>query len=304
MELVRFDLQQQENPEITGVQYQQGTLAGFEVREYLLAKWGRMCAYCDATGVPLNIDHIQPRARGGSNRVSNLTLACIPCNQAKDSMPIEEFVANPARRQRITAQAKAPLRDAAVVNSTRWALYRALTATGLTVNTGSGGRTKFNRTRNGLPKSHALDALCAGKTGTVGSYAARVLVAESAGRGSYARTRSDRYGFPRLHLTRNKRHFGFQTGDHVRAVVRSGQKAGVYTGRVAVRASGSFNITTSAGIVQGIRHRHCTLLSRADGWAYTHREEEKRQSRAETETDRRAFFPALKHGVSAAFQDI
>ena len=38
-ELVRFDMQQMENPEISGTEYQQGTLAGYEVREYLLEKW-------------------------------------------------------------------------------------------------------------------------------------------------------------------------------------------------------------------------------------------------------------------------
>ena len=47
-ELVRFDLQQLENPEISGVEYQQGELAGYEVREYLLNKWNRKCAYCEA----------------------------------------------------------------------------------------------------------------------------------------------------------------------------------------------------------------------------------------------------------------
>ncbi len=33
-ELVKFDMQAMDNPEIEGVQYQQGTLAGYEVREY------------------------------------------------------------------------------------------------------------------------------------------------------------------------------------------------------------------------------------------------------------------------------
>jgi hypothetical protein len=33
-EFVRFDMQAIENPEISGVEYQQGTLAGYEVREY------------------------------------------------------------------------------------------------------------------------------------------------------------------------------------------------------------------------------------------------------------------------------
>src|SRR5258708_22209349 len=82
-EVVRFDTQLLEHPEISGTEYQQGELAGYEVREYLLEKWKRRFAYCRATGVPLQIEHILPRARGGTNRVSNLTLACGPCNTTK-----------------------------------------------------------------------------------------------------------------------------------------------------------------------------------------------------------------------------
>ncbi len=83
MELVRFDTQLMQGPGISGVGYQQGTLAGYEVREYLLEKYGRRCVYCDATGAPLQVDHVRPRSKGGSDRVSNLVLACGPCNQAK-----------------------------------------------------------------------------------------------------------------------------------------------------------------------------------------------------------------------------
>src|SRR5579863_2887476 len=43
LELVRFDTQALQNPEISGVEYQQGELIGYEVREYLLVKWGRQC---------------------------------------------------------------------------------------------------------------------------------------------------------------------------------------------------------------------------------------------------------------------
>jgi len=80
LELARFDLQKTTNPEISGTEYQQGTLAGFEAREYLLIKWRRRCAYCDAPGFGpaarrLNIDHIVPRAREGTDRISNLLLA-------------------------------------------------------------------------------------------------------------------------------------------------------------------------------------------------------------------------------------
>ena len=104
MELVRFDTQAMENPEISGVEYQRGTLAGFELREYLLAKWDHACAYCGATEVPLNLDHIVPRARGGSNRVSNLACACILCNEEKGARPVDKFLAD---RPKVLARVKA-----------------------------------------------------------------------------------------------------------------------------------------------------------------------------------------------------
>lgn len=97
-ELVSFDMQQMENPEISGVEYQQGTLAGYELREYVLAKWGRKCAYCDAENVPLNLDHIHAKSKGGSNRASNFTLACIPCNQKKGAQDIRAFLSKDQRR--------------------------------------------------------------------------------------------------------------------------------------------------------------------------------------------------------------
>ena len=46
------------------------------------------------------------------------------------------------------------------------------------------------------------------------------------------------------------------------------QKAGTHIGKVAVRASGSFNVSTTAGVVQGISHKHCSVLHRADGYSY------------------------------------
>jgi len=268
-ELVRFYMQLLQNPAISGIEYQQGTLAGYEVREYLLEKWRRRCAYCDKTDVPLEIEHIQPKSRGGSNRVSNLTLACHDCNEDKDNLPVANFLARqPARLTRILAQAKVPLHDAAAVNSTRWALLQGLKATGLPVETGSGGLTKYNRCRLAIPKTHALDAACVGQVSDVLDWQRPTLSLKCMGRGSYQRTRLDKYGFPRGYMTRQKTVQGFQTCDRVRAQVPGGKTAGSHVGRVAVRASGSFNIQTASGVVQGISHRHCRLLQRNDGYGY------------------------------------
>jgi 5-methylcytosine-specific restriction endonuclease McrA len=160
-ELVKFDTQLMENPEMKGVEYQQGELADYEVREYLLEKWGRQCAYCGAAGVPLEVEHILCCKRGGTNRVSNLTLACKPCNDAKGTQFIQDFLKDtPALLQRILAQTKAPLKDAAAANATRWELYRRLQSLGLPLETGTGGQTKYNRIRRGLAKAHWLDAVC------------------------------------------------------------------------------------------------------------------------------------------------
>ncbi len=121
MELVKFDTQLMEHAEISGVEYQQGTLQGYEVREYLLEKWGRKCAYCDAKGVPFQIEHVYPRSKYGESRVGRLTIACDPCNDKKGTQEITEFLKNdPERLAHILAQMKRPLKDAAVVNATRW----------------------------------------------------------------------------------------------------------------------------------------------------------------------------------------
>jgi 5-methylcytosine-specific restriction endonuclease McrA len=267
----RFDTQLLQNPEISGVEYQQGDLQGYEVREYLQEKWGRKCAYCDAEHTPLTIDHIHPKSTGGSDRVSNLTLACFPCNQRKSNRDVREFLAHDSKRlARIEASRKVPLKDAAAINSTRWALWRDLVSTGLDVEVGSGGRTKYNRKRLSIPKAHCLDAVCVGQVDTLQGWQQQpVLTVKATGRGNYQRTRLTKYGFPRGYLTRSKAAFGFQTGDMVRAVVTKGKKIGSYLGRVAIRASGSFNIQTGNGLVQGIHHRFCTLIQRADGYGYS-----------------------------------
>jgi len=268
-EHVRFDTQVLQNPLIQGVEYQQGELLGYEVREYLLEKWGRKCAYCGTEGVPLQIEHIRAAARGGSDRLSNLTLACRDCNERKGARPVEAFLASkPDRLARIQATAEQPLDAAAAVNTVRWALVRALQAMHLPLELASGGRTKWNRSRLEIPKSHALDAACVGKVETVHGWERPVLVSGAMGRGSYQRTRLTAHGFPRGYLTRQKWVLGFRTGDLVRSVVPAGKNAGVYVGRVAVRASGKFNLQTQAGTVQGIPARTCALLHRADGYAY------------------------------------
>lgn len=270
-ELVRFDTQLMQNPNIQGKEYQQGTLAGYETREYLLEKFGRKCVYCDKQGLPLQIEHIHPRSKGGSNRISNLTLSCEKCNIKKGIKDIKDFLKkDPTRLKRIESLAKKPLADTAAVNATRFKLLKVLKATGLAVETGSGGLTKFNRTQQELEKTHWIDAACVG-TCTPEKLiikGVKPLFIQAVGHGSRQSCRTDKHGFPSRHVPRNKIHFGFQTGDIVKAIVKTGKKVGTYIGKVAIRSSGSFNISTKNGLIQGISYKYCKHIHKKDGYSY------------------------------------
>ncbi len=197
VELVRFDPQKMEKPEISGVEYQQGELAGYEVREYLLEKWDRKCTYCSKENVPLQVEHIIPKTKNGSNRVSNLCLACEKCNQKKGTQSIEQFLAKkPSLLKTILAQAKAPLKDAAAVNATRWKLFNFLKETGLVVTTGTGGQTKFNRQRFKLEKTHFYDAACVGQVDSLEVLSNQSLIITCKGHGGRQKAALNKYGYP------------------------------------------------------------------------------------------------------------
>ena len=266
-ENAKFDTKLMRNPEISGIEYQQGTLQGYEVREYLLEKFGRKCCYCGKENVPLEVEHIIPKSRGGTDRIDNLCLACRDCNQRKGNQTAEEF-----GYPHIQEQVKESLKDASVINATRWKVYDMLKQAGLDVECGTGARTKMNRIRLGLPKTHYFDACCVGESTPSHLYfkTKEVLFIKAKGHGSRSRTNLDRYGFPRGYFARQKFFFGFQTGDMVKAVVPRGKYKGVWFGEVSCRKTGSFDIKGKDGkrIAQGINYRYVQVIQRFDGYTY------------------------------------
>ena len=90
----------------------------------------------------------------------------------------------------------------------------------------------------------------------------------ASGHGNWQMCGVDEHGFPIRHRQRKKVHFGYQTGDLVRAVVPTGARAGTHVGRVLARASGSFDLRTKAGRQAGISYRYCRPIHRNDGYRY------------------------------------
>lgn len=233
-ELVLFDMQAMDKPGIEIAEYQRGTLAGSEIREYLLEKWNRTCSYCGCKNMPLQVEHIHPKSKGGTNRISNLCLACGPCNTKKGAKSVEVFLAKkPEVLKQIQSQVKRPLKDAAAVNSTRWALFNALKKTGLPVSVGTGGRTKWNRIRFGIAKTHWLDAACVGIMDSITVLIDKSMIVTCRGQGGRRKAVLNAFGYPIRHNTLRPI-YGWRTGD----IAKFDGK--LYT--VAPRTTGSFGI--------------------------------------------------------------
>jgi 5-methylcytosine-specific restriction endonuclease McrA len=262
VEVVRFDTQKLQHPEIRGIAYQHGALFGYELGEYLLLNFHHTCAYCHgASGDPiLEVEYIVPKSRGGTDWVSNLAIACRTCNQAKGNRTAEEF-----GHPEVHAQVRKPLRHAAAVNSTRWALWHRLRALELPVETGAGGRTKHTRTRLGYPKAHWIDAACVGESGARVQLDPSwpVLTIRAMGDGKRQRCGTDKQGFPIRHAARAKRYRGFGTGDLVRAQVPRGESRGRHWGHISIRHRPSVRLSRF-----DIHRQYLHLLQRADGYGY------------------------------------
>lgn len=268
MELVRFDTQKLHNPEIDGAEYQQGELFGYEVREYLLEKYSRECAYCGAKDVPMEVEHIRPKSKGGSDKISNLCIACHKCNQKKADKDVAEFLKKkPYVLKRVLAQAKAPLLDAAAVNTTRWKLFETLKAFGLPVLTSSGGRTKYNRCRLQLPKHHWIDAACVGQVDSLILRTHQPLLIQCKGQGGRQKAALNKHGYPIRHNPLRPI-LGWSTGDIALATITSGKYRGEYIGRIAPKSSGNCTFTPFGSKAFSSSLRYMTRIHCKDGYEF------------------------------------
>lgn len=154
IEVAQFDAQKIKNPDINGEDYQQGEQMGFwNVREYVLARDGHKCVHCKGKSKDpiLNVHHLESRKTGG-NSPSNLVTLCETCHKAYHR---GEFDLKIKRGN--------SLRDAAVMNIMRWAVYERANAEFKNVHLTYGYITKHTRIENGVTKTHAADAFCIAK---------------------------------------------------------------------------------------------------------------------------------------------
>ena len=170
VETARFDTQIMQDAEVSGREYQQGDLAGWQLRSYIFHRDGRKCAYCgNAKAERYELDHIVPRSRGGANRVSNLVVSCHECNAEKGNSSVEEFLSDrPARLAVIRRIRRSSLAAASQMNIIVPELLRRLEAMGMPVSAHDAYTTSWTRRRLAVAedarKRRALRG-CAGRFG-------------------------------------------------------------------------------------------------------------------------------------------
>lgn len=271
IEQIRFDTQKLINPEISGVEYQQGELMGYEVRQYLLEKWDRKCAYCGIENVPLEVEHIHPKSKGGSDRVSNLALACHPCNQAKGNQSVAEFLSDKSKLEKVLNQAKQPLKDVAAVNTTRFAIVRMASCLCDSVKCWTGSRTKFNRCQQGLKKSHSIDAACVGESGaSIKLRTYQPLIVVCIGHGTRQSRRVNASGFPAVEKPKIQ-YQHVQAGDVVKFTFTKNRKnvpAGTYSARVKTPTAKGFEVLLNGFRISISTMKDAVFVHRSDGYAY------------------------------------
>lgn len=154
IEVAQFDAQKIKRPDIQGEEYQQGEQMGFwNVREYVLARDGHRCVHCEGKSKDhiLNVHHLESRKTGG-NSPSNLVTLCETCHKAYHCGEFE-----------LKIKRGTTLRDAAVMNIMRWAVYEQAKEEFRNVHLTYGYVTKHTRIENGIAKTHAADAFCIAK---------------------------------------------------------------------------------------------------------------------------------------------
>ena len=152
VECAKFDIQKIKNPDIKGIEYQQGDQYGFfNVREYVLHRDGHKCRYCngESNDKILNVHHIESR-KTGNNAPSNLITLCETCHKAyhKGDIKLDGITKGNSYKAET------------FMGLIRNYLHNHLKQTYNDVKCTYGYITKAVRIKNQLEKEHYIDARC------------------------------------------------------------------------------------------------------------------------------------------------
>ena len=150
IEVASFDIQKIKNPDISGVEYQNGPQKNYyNTREYVLHRDNHLCQNCKGKSKDpvLKVHHIESRQTGG-NRPDNLITLCETCHKKVTEGKLS-----------INIKPSKGFKAETFMSTVRWKLVKQLNdVMPDSVSHTYGYITKYNRAKLNLKKSHTNDA--------------------------------------------------------------------------------------------------------------------------------------------------
>lgn len=146
IEVAKFDIQKIKNTTIKGIEYQQGDLYGYaNVKGFIMTREKCKCQLCGKSvlGYKVNLHHIIPRSKGGTDKSNNLALLHEECHKRLHKEHLEETLARNKQYKEPTFMS--------MINKRFWKDYPNMSVT-------YGNITFVNRCKFGIEKSHSNDA--------------------------------------------------------------------------------------------------------------------------------------------------
>ena len=151
IEVGKFDVQKMINPNIEGVDYQEGQAYGYyNTRYYVFDRDNYTCQVCNKKDKILQTHHIIYKSHGGSDRANNLITVCTDCHSHKNHQEGEVLY------KWMTNKKKAPsYKEAPFMNTIRQRVFQKYPNANIVY----GNWTTPRRKELGLEKTHYNDAL-------------------------------------------------------------------------------------------------------------------------------------------------
>ena len=278
-EVVKFDTDAMAN--VTRDQYSTDARIRTQMRHYLLTTRGNVCSYCKGVSADARLEreHVIPRSRGGTDALANAELACRRCNIDKGTMLLSEWlnalkgrtdplsVARLKHIPKCVRRIRHSLRDASIMNWTRYIIVRRIRDLGIRVIESPSWETTYNRNSKQYTKVHWIDAACVGYAPHVDENTT-IYTAVASGYGNRQMIKSDKYGFPRGRPKGPSSNNGFRSGDMCKLNQRVGKYKGTYVGRLTIRTTGWFDIRYLKSKITS-KYTNYVLLHSNDGYMYT-----------------------------------
>ena len=151
IEVGKFNMAKMINPEIEGIDYQQGEAFGFyNTRYYVFARDNYTCQVCKKKDKVLHTHHVLYKSKGGSDRAENLATVCDDCHTHENHQPGGILYEWMIKKKKMKTYKEPPF-----MNAMRLRVFKKYPNANITY----GSVTTPRRKELGLNKSHYNDAI-------------------------------------------------------------------------------------------------------------------------------------------------